>query len=134
MSVDSDVFIDTNILVYLLSDDSRKADRAEGIIEQGGVINVQVLNEFTHVARRKLSLNWHEIREILNAVRKICKVEPLTPSVFDRGCLLGEKYRFSVYDSMIVAAALEAGCSTLVSEDMQNGLIVDKKLAIVNPF
>jgi predicted nucleic acid-binding protein len=134
MPDNADWFIDTNVLIYLMSSDELKATRAEQIMEAGGVISIQVLNEFTSVARRKLSMSWEEIREFTGIVRSICSVEKLSDSIYDLGCQLAERYSLSVYDAMIVASALTSGCTTLFSEDMQDGLIIDKKLKISNPF
>ena len=134
MPDNADWFIDTNVLIYLMSSDELKATRAEQIMEAGGVISIQVLNEFTSVARRKLAMSWDEIREFTGIVRSICSVEKLSDSIYDLGCQLAERYSLSVYDAMIVASALTSGCTTLFSEDMQDGLIIDKKLKISNPF
>jgi len=64
-------FFDTNILLYLLSDDAAKADCAEELVATGGVISVQVLNEFAAVASRKLGMSWNEIREVLHPIRTV---------------------------------------------------------------
>jgi predicted nucleic acid-binding protein len=127
-------FIDSNVVLYLLSADSRKADQAESVIGMESIISVQVLNEVASVARRKLNMPWKEVTSFLDLVRSICPVVPLTVNTHDRGCLLAERYGFSTYDAMIVASACEAGCETLYSEDMQHGLVVDDCLRICNPF
>jgi predicted nucleic acid-binding protein len=127
-------FFDTNVLLYLLSDDDAKADKAEELLGAGGVVSVQVLNEFTSVATRKLSMPIADVREVLNTVRAICRVDPLTVEIHDRGLELAERYRFSLYDSMIVASALHGECSTLYSEDLQSGQRIDDQLTIINPF
>ena len=127
-------FFDTNVLVYLASGDPVKADRAETAIADGGTISVQVLNEITNVSRRKHALSWQEIDEFLYLVRGLCPVEPVTLPSHDLGRRVGERYQLSVYDAMIVASALLAGCSTLYSEDMQAGLCIEQVLTIVNPF
>ena len=131
---DPKVFIDTNILLYLLSADNDKADRAEMIVQAGGLISVQVLNEMANVARRKLAMSWMEINEVLALIRSVCSTAPLTVETHDKGRLIAEEYGLSVYDAMIVAAALLGGCETLYSEDMQDGLLVDHQLRICNPF
>ncbi len=131
---ESKAFFDTNVLLYLLSGDSAKADKAEELIAGGGIISVQVLNEFTSVATRRLGMSWAEIREILSQVRAVCLVEPITVAVHDRGLKIAERYGFSVYDAMIIASALLAGCATLYSEDMQHGQRLDNQLTIRNPF
>jgi predicted nucleic acid-binding protein len=130
----AEVFFDTNILLYLLSADTAKADRAEELLALGGVISVQVLNEFAAVASRRLRMSWPEIRETLSGIRAVCQVEPLTADTHDRGAQLAERYGLSVYDAMIVSAALLSGCATLYSEDMHDGLAIERKLTIRNPF
>lgn len=126
-------FADTNVILYLL-DDGPKADRAEEILEQGPRISTQVLNETLVNCRRKAGLSWEESATFLGGIRALCPVEPLTAETHDVGRALAERYRLSVYDAMIVAAALIAGCTRLWSEDMQDGLLVEEQLRIVNPF
>jgi predicted nucleic acid-binding protein len=129
----ADTFFDTNVLLYLLSGDTAKANRAEELLMSGGSISVQVLNEFASVATRKYAVEIAKIREILSVVRVVCAVKPLEVETHELGLELAERYRYSIYDSMIVAAALRAGCSTLFSEDFQDGQKIDR-LTIVNPF
>jgi predicted nucleic acid-binding protein len=131
---DPKVFIDTNVLLYLLSADDKKADRVEVILRTGGLISVQVLNEMTNVARRKLAMSWMEIDELLALIRSFCAVAPLSVETHDRGRLIAERYGLSVFDAMIVSAALFGGCETLYSEDMQDGIFIDQQLRICNPF
>jgi predicted nucleic acid-binding protein len=127
-------FFDTNILLYLLSADTEKANQAEAIVKQGGLISVQVLNEMANVAIRKLAMPWHEVNEILDLIMSLCTVEPLTIETHDVGRRVAERYKLSVYDAMIVASAQLAGCEILYTEDMHNGLLVEKQLRIINPF
>ena len=129
-----DTFFDTSVLFYLLSNDVRKADRVEALLAHRGIISVQVLNEFTVVALRKVGLPLLEIREILDTVRAVCTVEPLTATTHDRGMEICERYKFSFYDSVIVAAALIVGAKVLYSEDLQHDQVIDRQLRIVNPF
>jgi len=127
-------FFDTNVLLYLLSADEPKADRAEAVVSQGGTVSVQVLNELAAVASRKLGMSFSEIRDALEPIRAVCTIEPLTLETHGHGLLLAERYGFSVFDAMIVASALLAGCGTLYSEDLQDGQVIDEKLVIRNPF
>lgn len=127
-------FADTNVLLYLMSQDPAKADRAEAILRAGAVISVQVLNEITSVARRKLGMSWQELGEFLTMVCALCPPEPLTVETHDRGRWVAERYGLSVYDAMIVASALLAQCERLYSEDMQDGLVIDGRLQVCNPF
>lgn len=126
-------FLDTNVILYLLGE-APKADRAEALLQQGGVISVQVLNEALVNCLRKAKLSAEEAGAFLAGVRALCEVVPLTERTHDIGRALGMRYGFSVYDSMIVGAALEAGCDTLWSEDMHHGLLVEGRLRILNPF
>lgn len=127
-------FFDTNVLVYIASGDSAKADRAEAAIAAGGVISVQVLNELANVARRKMQMSWTETHALLTMLRGLLTVHPLTLETHEIGLELAERYGFSMYDAMIAASALHAGCDTLWSEDMQHDMVVDEGLQIVNPF
>ncbi len=128
------VFFDTNVLLYLLSADETKTDRAEEVIAEGGRISVQVLNELASVTTRKLRMSWLEVHEILSQLRAVCPIEPNTVAIHDRGLLLAERFGFAVYDAMIVASALVAKCTILYSEDMQDGQVIDGQLTIRNPF
>lgn len=127
-------FFDTNIVLYLLSADEVKADRAELLLAGGGTISVQVLNEFASVAARKLNMSLVDIREVLAGVRAVCKVEALTEAMHERALDLAERNGFALYDAMIVAAALMSGCTTLYTEDLHHGLVVEGKLTITNPY
>ena len=133
MKTDRPLF-DTNVLLYLLSEDNIKADRAETIISRGGVISVQVLNEFSSVASRKLGMTYAEIRDALLAVRAVCQTQPVTVDTHELGLDIAERFGFSLYDSMIVSSALQFGCTILYSEDMQHGQEIDGQLVITNPF
>jgi predicted nucleic acid-binding protein len=130
----ADPFFDTSVLLYLLSDNTDKADRIETLLSARGIVSVQVLNEFAVVALRKLKMPLNEVREILDTIRAVCAVEPLTIETHDRGLAVCERYRFSLYDSMLVAAALISGASILYSEGLQHGQVIDNQLRVTNPF
>lgn len=115
-------------------DDGPKADCAEEILGQGPRISVQVLNEALVNCRRKAGLSWGETGAFLAGIQSLCAVEDLTVQTHQVGRALAEKYQLSIYDAMIVAAALIAGCTTLWSEDMHHGLVVEDQLQIVSPF
>jgi predicted nucleic acid-binding protein len=127
-------FFDTNVLLYVVSSDTAKADRAEMRLAEGGTISVQVLSEITNVARRKMRLSWSQTRAFLTAVRGLLLVQPVTVDTHEIGLEIAETYGLSIYDAMIVAAALHAGCDTLWSEDMQDGMVFEGQVRIVNPF
>ena len=137
MDVETDrAFVDTNVLVYLLGRDREKGARAEAVLREPVTINVQVLNELVNVARRKTTRSWDEIDGFVDALCRLdtVRVRALTKAVHDRGRGLARRHGLSVYDAMIVSAALEAGCSTLLTEDMHAGLVVDGSLTLTNPF
>lgn len=126
-------FIDTNVILYLLSGDSVKADKAESILQAGGVISVQVLNELVSVCHKKLKLSWAEIDALLAAVKACVEIKPLTVETHELAVNLCQQYVLSFYDAHICASAIVAGASALLSEDMQNGQKIDN-LLIQNPF
>ena len=127
-------FFDSNVLLYATSLDRSKADRVNRLLNGGGTISVQVLNEISHVARRKFRMSWDDTKTFLSTIKDLLTVEPLTIDTHEIGLRLAEQYGFAIYDSFIVAAALASDCDTLWSEDMQDGLMVEKRLRIVNPF
>lgn len=130
---DAENFFDSNVLLYLLSGDRAKADRAEQLLAARGVISVQVLNEFAAVAARKFGMEITEIREVLAAIRAVCNVRPLDVETHELGLEIAQRYRYSVFDSMLVATALRAECSIFYSEDLQHGQTIHH-LKIINPF
>jgi predicted nucleic acid-binding protein len=127
-------FFDTNLLLYLFSSSAQKADTVESLIAGGGTISVQVLNEFAAVARRKLQMTFAEISETVDTLTQTLKVVPLNLDIHRLGLKLADRYGYSVYDAMILAAALESGCTQLLTEDLQHQQRVESTLDIVNPF
>lgn len=127
------IFFDTNVALYLISADARKADLAEAALAEGGKLSVQVLNEFVAVARRKFAVPWDRIEAVLDALCTVCEVVPLTLATHRQAVALAQRFGFTIYDATIVAAALAAGCTRLCSEDLQSGQRIEG-LRIVNPF
>ena len=126
-------FLDTNILIYAQGS-GRKSEIARQAILAGGVISVQVLNEFTAVLRRKLRFEWDVIAEAVADVRiALDPVRPIDVTIHTEALALARSQGFSFYDSLIVASALDAGCDTLLTEDLQTGRRI-AGLTIVNPF
>jgi predicted nucleic acid-binding protein len=127
-------FLDTNILVYAFASNDPRSAQAESLIAEGGVIGVQVLNEFTNVTRRKLRWQWDQIEASLAVVEELFgPVPPLTTAIHARGVALARERSLSVYDALIVAAAQDAGCQLLFSEDLQHGQKFGT-LTVENPF
>jgi predicted nucleic acid-binding protein len=128
------VFFDTTVLIYAISAGDRRAAIAEGLLASGGNLSVQVLNEFAAVATRKLKMSWGEVAEALDAVRALCeRAAPLTVEIHEAALRIAERYGYHLYDALILAAAPDAGCAVLYTEDMQDGQKVDG-LTIRNPF
>jgi predicted nucleic acid-binding protein len=126
-------FFDSNILVYAFSTDIRR-ERALTTIAGGGVISAQVLNEFTNVLRKKQRQDWSVIEAAVQSIRfRFPDITPLTADTHAVALALARDHTLAFYDALIVAAAIEAGCETLYSEDMQHGRSIGG-LSIVNPF
>ena len=127
-------FLDTNVLIYAFSRGSRAA-RARELLELGGIVGVQCLNEFANVALTKLRMNWDEILAGLREIRFLCEVAaPLDLGLHDHGLAIARRYRLAVFDGLILAAAIASGCQILWSEDMQDGLVAEDALLVRNPF
>jgi len=127
-------FLDTNVLVYAFTSDPR-AERAQRLLARGCSVGVQGLNEFTNVARRKLGMNWAEVREALAAIRTLCEaILPIDLDTHMEALRVSERYGCAIFDALVIAATLRAHCGVLWSEEMQDGLVVDGRLRIANPF
>lgn len=127
-------FVDTNILVYAATFD-RRTEVADHLLAASPGIAVQSFNEFANVARKRLRWDWARIEAALAVFHIICPApQALTVEVHRHGITLIRRYQFSVYDAMIVAAAMAADCDTLWSEDMHDGLVVENRLTVRNPF
>jgi predicted nucleic acid-binding protein len=127
-------FFDTNILVYAFAADDPRSGRAEELIAGGGVISVQVLNEFTNVTRRKLKWDWQQVEASLAVIEELLGVaRPLTVDLHTKAVALARKFKLAVYDALIVAAAMDAGCELLCSEDLQDSQKFGG-VTVVNPF
>jgi predicted nucleic acid-binding protein len=132
--VRTDRFFDTNILVYAATDGDFRSGIARELLMEGGVVGVQALNEFARVARGKLKLSWAEVEALIEKVLILCPApRPLTIETHRQALQFCKRYGFSIWDGLIVSAALEARCTTLLSEDMQHGQVVEG-VRIENPF
>lgn len=128
-------FFDTNVLIYAVAKNGVRTSKAEELLAGGGILSVQSLNEFVAVARRKLNMSWKETSEFLDVISILCPNPVATSVKIHRTALVvAETYGYSIYDALIIAAALESGCRTLYSEDLQSGQVVNRQLTIKNPF
>ena len=129
-----EIFLDTNVLVYANSAGDYRTATARQLLLNGGVVGVQVLNEFASVARVKLAMTWAEVQEAVESIVVLCpNPKPLNIETHLRALGLSRRYGLSIWDSLIVAAAAEARCSTLLTEDLQHGQMVEG-VRIENPF
>jgi predicted nucleic acid-binding protein len=128
-------FFDTNVLVYAAVKNDRRSERAEQLLAVEGVISVQVLNEFVSVARRKYQMSWKALDVALQWIRFLCPdVVPVRIETHEIAVKIAERYEYRIYDSLIIASALEARCEVLYSEDLQDGQEIDGRMTIRNPF
>jgi predicted nucleic acid-binding protein len=127
-------FLDTNVLIYAFASNDARKEKAEALLAAGGSISVQVLNEFVNVSRRKQGRNWDEVVEALEIVTTLLDApRPLTLETHEAAITIARAHGFSFYDSLMVAAAVQAECSILYTEDLQHGHKIGQ-LTITNPF
>jgi len=125
--------IDSNVVLYLFSSDTVKADRAESLLQSGGLISVQVLNEVASVCLCKLKMTWKDVDSVLETLKSTCEVLPVTLASHEKAVGLAKRFQISLYDANIVATAILSRADTLFSEDMQNGMSMES-VTVVNPF
>jgi predicted nucleic acid-binding protein len=129
-----DRFFDTNILIYAFAAGDRRSARAEALLAEGGVIGVQMLNEFTSVVRRKLRWDWVEIDSALAVIFELMgPARPLTAEIHSHAVKLARGSNLSFFDALVVSAAADAGCHVLLTEDLQHGRKFGD-VTIENPF
>lgn len=127
-------FVDSNVLLYLLSGEAGRADAAERVVARSPRLSVQVLNEVAQVALRKFRMPMADVRAFSGSLCSLCEVAPVSVVMHERALRLVERSRLPLYDALIVSAALECGCQTLWSEDFQDGQVFGGSLTVRNPF
>ena len=128
-------FFDTNVLIYALAENDPRNGQAEELLARGGVLSVQILNEFVSVAQRKILMSWSEITEALSAIRLLCPSPlPITVETHEAALQIAEKHGYGIYDALVIAAAIDAGCATLYSERFHDGQTINGQVTIRNPF
>lgn len=126
-------FLDSNVLLYLLEPGTRKSQRSRGLVSAGAFVSVQVLNEYSDVARRKRMLCWDDIVNSLEPIKESCVVLPVNIALHERALSIVRETNLRIFDANIVAAAELAGCDVLYTEDLNNGQRIGR-VTIVNPF
>ncbi|MBD3843663.1 MAG: PIN domain-containing protein [Campylobacterales bacterium] len=130
------IFIDTNIILYSYSEtELEKSDIANRLIfETKNIISNQVTNETINILYKKYNLNSQQIEDVILELDDNFEICNFTIKTQVKALRIKEKYKYQYYDSLIIATALESGCSILYSEDMQHNQIIENKLTIINPF
>ena len=127
--------LDTNVLIYAVAKNDPRGPKAEALLASGGLVSVQSLNEFASVARRKLGMSWKQVKEFLGLICILCPDPvPVSLDTHKTAVVIAERYGYGIYDALVASSALEAGCETLYSEDLQDGQIINRQLTIRNPF
>ena len=127
------VFIDTSVVLYAVDANASKADVADEIIDNGGFISVQILNESLEVMRRKWKLPWSKVRSFLEYLEASCTVLPLKLETHHRAADIAEATGIRIYDALLIATAEDAGCNILLTEDLNDGQRIGS-VTIRNPF
>ena len=134
MKGEKQAFLDTQVLIYAFAENDPRAEAAEALLAGGGIVGVQTLNEFVAVAIHKLGMSRDEVLDALAALRILCpSPRPMTIETHDAALRIVGKYQYHISDALVIANALQASCSTLYSEDMQDGQVIEG-LTIRNPF
>ncbi len=126
-------FLDTNIVVYLLSGDSEKSNKAEQLVMAYPIISTQVANEFANVCLKKMKFTKEETQALVKSLLNACQTISVSVETIHKAMQLSNRYALSYWDSLIVAAAVLSDATLLYSEDMQQGLEIET-ITIVNPF
>ena len=130
------IFLDTNILIYVYSDtEKNKQNIARKLIsDHKSYVSTQVLQELTNILTKKFNVSWIEVQNTLKESRQNNLLHINTLDTIIDACTIAKKYKFSFYDCLIIAAAIQCNCKMLYSEDMQHGQIIESQIKIVNPF
>jgi len=135
MIMNRKIALDTNILVYCHSNDEpEKQEMAMKFFELNPIISTQVLSEYINVVKRKLKMPKLDIMDVCLQNIELCILQPITFTTLKNARNLLVRYDFQLFDSIVVAAALEANCHILYSEDLHHGLVVENRMTLINPF
>lgn len=129
-----DVFLDSNVCLHILDSDSPKFTLSKSLLAARPIISTQVVLENINVCVKRLEKTKDFSIAHAKSLQNACRVKAITTETMSHALKIFEKYGYSVFDSLIIAAALESDCKTLYSEDMQQGQLIESKLRIINPF
>lgn len=127
-------FLDSNVLLYALGDEEPKRRRARGLLAAVPTISTQVVNECSHVLRRKAGWPPARVAAELTLMIGLTRLVEVRMDDVRAAWSLAERYGFSHFDSLILATALAAGCTTLYTEDLRHGQVIEGSLTLANPF
>ena len=129
------VFIDSNIIVYLVDNRSKeKTKKAQDFLSPDFFISTQVIAENVNVCLKKLHLNKETTFDFARRVLNRFRILQITEATLLKNFEISIKYQLSSWDSIIIATAILNSCSIIYSEDMQDGLVVENSVTIINPF
>jgi predicted nucleic acid-binding protein len=127
-------FVDTNVVLYTIGQDKRKAEVARNIIVTEVVVSTQVINECVNVCLRKLGFSKEKSYTFADNIMRRTNVIPVDEAIVRKSAVIAIQNQISNWDALIIAAALLENCDILYTEDMQHGQIFDGRLTVVNPF
>ena len=129
-------FIDTNILIYLYSVEKEKQQKILSLFKGNDifVINNQIMVEFCNVLLKKFKYKRSDIQIALDDFNRNFEVILIDHKIIADALNINEIYKYSFFDSLVIATALKAECNILYSEDMHNKQLISNKLTILNPL
>ncbi len=130
-------FFDTNLLIYLYSsDEPTKKDKITQLVNsiENPFISTQVICEISNVLWRKKSLNWSYVKQVIDELEKAFIIKKVLLQDIYKAYEIADKYKYSFFDSLILASSIKLNCKVLYSEDFQHEQIIDRELKIINPF
>ncbi len=129
------IALDSNIIIYSHSlDDENKRTISRRFFKEKPVVSSQVISEYLNVMNRSFKMPKKELMESCSLWLEKCEIQPIVLSTIKLAQYLISRYDFQMFDGIIIAAALEANCQIVYSEDMQHGQIIENTLKIINPF
>ena len=130
------VFVDTNVFIYLYSSDEdvKQGKAIEAINDYDCYTSTQAINELSNVLIKKFNMKTEDIKNVIDEIYSNCEVITLDSTIIKTALDINSKYKFSYYDSLMLAAAVSGECSKILSEDMNDGQVIEKKVTITNIF
>jgi predicted nucleic acid-binding protein len=129
------ITLDSNILIYAFANnnDFRKSIAID-IIAKCNIISIQAVNETSYILLKKFKLPIDQLEQVIQFMKNQFKISSLSANILDQTISIYNKYHFSFWDSMMIAAALENHCSIIFTEDLSHDQLIENRLRIVNPF